>query len=165
MNIYNLYKRQCQLSEILSSNSGMSRRFYIRLMMMSGVEMLATVPLGSWFLASAIEGGYVPWSWAKAHNDYSPISIFPSTVWQRQWLRGPDMFRWLVVLCAFTFFAFFGLADEARQNYRRMYRWLINLFGYSTSSGIFSGRSHAYVDQRADFECWAHVFSVLLHLA
>ena len=137
-------------------------------MIMSAVEMLATIPLGSWIMAAFIKTGLRPWvRWADVHSDYNYIHKIPSTEWRRtgNWAQSPDLFRWLIVFCAFTFFAFFGVADEARQNYRRMYRWLVNLFGYSTSSGISSGRSHAYVDQRADFECWAHVFSVLLHLA
>ncbi|KAF8494814.1 hypothetical protein F5888DRAFT_1634174 [Russula emetica] len=30
-----------------------------------------------------------------------------------------EMYRWSLVLCSFLFFAFFGFANEARQNYRR----------------------------------------------
>ena len=165
MNIYNLYRRQHQLSEIMSSNSGMSRWFYIRLMIICVVETLATIPLGSWVMATVVKAGLRPWvSWANVHSDYSYIQKIPSTEWRRNWAHSPDVYRWLVVLCAFAFFALFGFADEARQNYCRMYRWLVSLFGYSTMSNIFSGRSHAYVDQSAGFECWAHIFPVLLHL-
>jgi pheromone a factor receptor len=165
MNIYNFFKHQRQLSEIMSSDSGMSRWFYIRLMIMSVVEILATIPLGSWIMATAIKAGLGPWvSWANVHSDYSYIYKIPSTKWRRNWADSPDVYRWLVVLCAFTFFTFFGFADEARNNYRCMYRWLVSLFGYSTSSGIFSGRSHTYVDQHSGFDCWAHVFPAPLHL-
>ena len=152
MNIYNLYKRQRQLSDI-SFNSGLSRcfKFYIRLMTMSIVEILATVSLGLWRMATAIKAGVEPW--ADVPSDHSYISKIPNTEWRRNWVYSPDVNRWLTVIGAFAFFAFFGFADEARQNYRRMYRWLVSLFGCSTLSNIFSGLLHAYVDQRAGFEC------------
>jgi pheromone a factor receptor len=138
MSIYHLYKRQGLLSEMIYSGCGLNRSFYIRLMMISGVEILGTIPLASFFMANAIEQGLTPWvSWANVHSSYSVIEQFPSIVWKHHLHQalGYEMFRWSLVLCAFIFFAFFGFAEEARQNYHRLYRWLASLFGYSTSSG------------------------------
>ncbi|KAI0250420.1 GPCR fungal pheromone mating factor [Lactifluus subvellereus] len=144
--IYHLYKRQGQLSEMISFGCGLNRSFYFRLMILAGVEILGTVPLASFFIAIDIKQGLKPWvSWADVHSHYSVIRQFPSIVWKHNLYSalGIEMFRWSLVLCAFIFFAFFGFAEEARHNYRRVYRWLSNLFGYSTSSGIFIAPSHA----------------------
>ncbi|KAI0250461.1 GPCR fungal pheromone mating factor [Lactifluus subvellereus] len=164
--IYHLYKRQHQLNEIISSKCGVNRSLYIRLMMLAGVEILGTIPLGSVFIARGIEKGFGPWvSWADVHSNYFKIMQVPSSVWKHDSFSalGVEMFRWLLVLCAFVFFAFFGFADEARQNYRHAYWSVAGLFNYSTSSGTFIGSSHAYVGQRASIDSWAHVFSVLRH--
>jgi pheromone a factor receptor len=138
MSIYHLYKRQGQLSEVISSGCGMSRSLYIRLMMISGIEILGTIPLASLVMANDIEQGLTPWvSWADVHSSYSEIEHIPNIVWKHlpHQALGFELFRWSLVLCAFIFFAFFGFAEEARKNYRRFYSWLANLFGYSTSSG------------------------------
>ncbi|KAI0250459.1 STE3-like pheromone receptor, partial [Lactifluus subvellereus] len=136
--IYYLYKRQHQLNEIISSKCGVNRSLYIRLMMLAGVEILGTIPLGSFYISLVIKSGLGPWvSWADVHSYYSEIMQVPSIIWKHNpssvvWL---ELSRWSLVLCAFLFFAFFGFADEARQNYRRAYWSVAGLFNYSTSSG------------------------------
>jgi pheromone a factor receptor len=45
-------------------------------------------------------------------------------------------------MCAFVFFAFFGFAEEARQNYRRVFTSLAGRVGYLTSSGTFGASSN-----------------------
>ena len=144
--IYHLYKRQGQLREMISSGCGLNRSLYIRLMLLAGVEILGTIPLASFFLALSIKQGLTPWvSWADVHSYYSVIYQVPSIVWKHDRYQAVEleMFRWLLVLCAFIFFAFFGFAEEARTNYRRVYRWLVGHFGYFTPSGTSIGSSHA----------------------
>ncbi|KAI0250400.1 GPCR fungal pheromone mating factor [Lactifluus subvellereus] len=135
--IYHLYKRQGQLSDTTCFGGDLNRSFYIRLMMLAGVEILGTIPLASFLIAIAIKRGLTPY--------YSVIAQVPSIVWKHDWYMAlvVEMFRWSLVLCAFVFFAFFGLAEEARRNYRRLYRWLASLFGYSTSSGASIALSDA----------------------
>ncbi|KAI0250480.1 hypothetical protein BJV78DRAFT_1283251 [Lactifluus subvellereus] len=106
--------------------------------MLAGVEILGTIPLGSVFMVLDIKEGLGPWQLFQ-------IMQIPSSVWKhdRISLLGPEMLRWSLVLCAFVFFAFFGFADEARQDYRRAYWPLAGLFNYFTSSGTSIGSSHA----------------------
>ena len=144
--IYHLYKRQGQLSEMTSSGYGPNRSLYIRLMMFSGVEMLLTIPLALFFIAMNIKRGLTPWvSWADVHRSYSVIDQVPSIIWKHNlyWVLELEVSRWLLVLCAFISFTFFGFAEEARKNYRRVYRRLASLFGWCTSSGTSIGSSDA----------------------
>ena len=168
MTIYQFYKRERQFNEIMSGHRGLNRNRYIRLVVLCSCEMLGTVPLSSLVLARNLKYGFTPWvSWTDVHSYYSHIFQYPSISWKHDpgFVGGLEFFRWSLVLCAFVFFAFFGFADEARQNYRRMYRSLATRVGSSTLSGTFIGSSHAYVGQPMGFECWAHVFSVhLLYL-
>ncbi|KAI0250465.1 pheromone A receptor-domain-containing protein [Lactifluus subvellereus] len=144
--IYHLYKRQHLRNEIISSKYGVNRSLYIRLMMLAGAEILGTIPLGSFIIVLDVKDGLRPWvSWADVHRNYFKIMQIPSSVWKhgRNSAIGGELYRWLLVLCAFVFFAFFGFADEARQNYRHAYWSLASLFNHSTSSGTAIGSLHA----------------------
>jgi pheromone a factor receptor len=164
MNIYQLYKRVHQVKEMISSNSGLNRGLYIRLMVLSSVEIFGTIPLASYYMSLDVKEGIERWvSWAYIHSDYSVVEQIPSIIWKHdsEMVVGVEMFRWSLVLCAFIFFAFFGFAGEARENYRRMFKWVVRRVRYLTSSGTISRSTHAYVVLRAFFECWSHIFSVL----
>jgi pheromone a factor receptor len=156
MNIYQLYKRVRQVTEMISSNPGLNRGLYIRLMMLSSVEIFGTIPLASYYISLDVKVGIQKWvSLDSIHSDYSVVGQIPSIIWKHdsEMVVGLEMFRWSLVLCAFIFLAFFGFAGEAREIYRRMFKWVVRRVRYLTSSGTISRSTHAYVDLRASFEC------------
>jgi pheromone a factor receptor len=119
----------------MSSTPGLSRGRYIRLMAISAVEILGTIPLGTLYIVQISKLGVTPWrGWAHTHKNYSEVNQVPASIWKNE----PDsvffleMYRWSLVLCAFLFFALFGFANEARQNYRRLYTSIASRIGYST---------------------------------
>ena len=130
----------------MSSSQGFSSGLYIRLMALSSIEILGTIPLGTYILVANVKEGVGSWqSWASMHSHYSAVYQIPESDWKSD---PPvaitlEMYRWLLVVCAFIFFAFFGFAEEARQNYRRVYTSLASRIGYSKST--LSGSSHACV--------------------
>jgi len=146
MTIYQFYKRERQFNEIMSCYRGLNRNRYIRLVVLCSCEMLGTVPLSTLVLVRNLKYGFQPWvSWTDVHSYYSHIFQYPSIAWKHDpaIVGGLEFFRWSLVLCAFAFFSLFGFADEARQNYRRLYRSLATRVGSSTLSGTFIGSSHA----------------------
>jgi pheromone a factor receptor len=151
LTIYTLCKRERQFSEMMSSNRNLNRGRYIRLMALSAIEILGTIPIGTYFIVYNAKKHVTPWqSWSKTHDQklYSHIFQVPASVWRNtpDDYIGLDMFRWLLVACAFVFFAFFGFADEARRHYRLVYKTLIGrITSTSTSSVTLHGSSHAYV--------------------
>ncbi|KAI0298958.1 GPCR fungal pheromone mating factor [Multifurca ochricompacta] len=159
MTIYQFYKRGRQFKQIMSSNRGLNQSRYLRLMALSLVEILGTIPLGSWVIAHQSKLFMSKWlSWEDTHSNYSRVVQVPSVLWKadHEIVVGLETFRWSLPVCAFIFFGFFGFADEARKHYRLVYTSLASRIGYSTSSGSFTGSSHAYVVQRADsirFRC------------
>jgi pheromone a factor receptor len=121
---------------MISSSHGLSRGRYLRLMALSATEIFGTIPLGTYLIVSSAKAGVRPWeSWADMHRHYSEVIQVPSIVWKNDpsMANGVEMFRWSIVACAFTFFAFFGFADEARQHYRRVYMSLASRIGQSTT--------------------------------
>lgn len=144
MTIYQFYKRGRQFNQIMSSNRGLNQSRYIRLMCLSMIEVLGTIPLSSFVLATNIRLGFIKWvSWADTHSNYSRVVEIPSIIWKTDHNTHvlSELFRWSLVLCAFIFFGFFGFADEARRHYRLVYTSLASRIGLSTSSG--KGSSHA----------------------
>ncbi|KAG1793536.1 GPCR fungal pheromone mating factor [Suillus plorans] len=105
----------------LKSNKSLSASRYFRLMALAMTEILCTIPLASFiiWLNSAVHP-VEPWiSWENVHCDFSRVMQYPSVLWTTNYLLvvAIQLTRWLIVFCAFTFFAFFGFAAEARKNY------------------------------------------------
>ncbi len=92
---------------------------------MSVVELLFILPATIYLLYVNIHVIPVePWiSWEDTHFDYSNVIQVPSVVWQASptGLATLEYSRWLVIACAFVFFAFFGFGEEARKHYRLAY--------------------------------------------
>ena len=130
----------------MASSQAFSSGLYFRLMIISSTEILGTIPMGTYILVTNLKEGVGHWeSWASMHSHYSAVYQVPGSIWKnnRQISQNLDMPRWLVVVCAFIFFAFFGFAEEARQNYRRVYTLLVSRIGYTKSA--LRGSSHACV--------------------
>jgi|SRR5712671_93053 len=141
-----------KFKEILSFNRGLNRGRYLRLMALSSIEILGTIPLGTYYLVLNARSGIIRWnSWADTHSNYSRVVQVPAFSWKNTHdsAFGLEMFRWSLVLCAFIFFAFFGFAVEARHHYRLVYTSLASRIGLMTSSGNLHGSSHACVVQVA----------------
>jgi pheromone a factor receptor len=148
INIYTFYKRGSQCRKMMSSTSGFSQSRYLRLMAISSVELLGTIPLSMVIIvADAIEGfDSTPWrSWADTHSHYSVVPQIAGFIWKDipKIAFFLEMYRWLLVACAFIFFALFGFAGEAREQYYRLYKLLAKHI--STSPSTPHRASHAYV--------------------
>jgi pheromone a factor receptor len=152
MNIRNLYKRLRQSKDMVSPSSGFNQSLYIRLMALSSIELLGTVPLASFYIAFATELGIRKWSWAQIHSDYSHIEQIPNIVWKHdpKTALSLELIRWSVVMCAFLFFAFFGLAEDAWRHYSLIYTTLAHRVGYLPIRSYNS--PHGYVIQRTSPE-------------
>ncbi|KAH9992962.1 GPCR fungal pheromone mating factor [Russula compacta] len=125
--VYKLYKRERALEEILKTCGSINRSRYFRLMALASVDILGCIPLGIYVLVRNVRQGIEPWTgWANMHQNFSSVNQFPSAHWRSV----PDVvsclefFRWVLVVIAFIFFAFFGFAQEARQHYRLVYTCL-----------------------------------------
>ncbi|KAG5649612.1 hypothetical protein H0H81_002851 [Sphagnurus paluster] len=141
-------RRRAQFSEFLSSNTTLTINRYFRLMALATVELMMNTPITAYGLyLNAIRTDIYPWkSWADIHFDWYTIDTFPAIFWRSNSLQvvALELSRWSPVICAFTFFAFFGFADESRKHYRLAYWAIAKRFGVSPpsppskSSSVFS---------------------------
>lgn len=129
-------RRRAQFKELLSGNNNLNSGRYFRLMLLAGIEILCTVPFTTFFMVLNIKR-MNPWkSWENTHIYFSAVHQFPAVIWHRIPYAelALELGRWLLVLCAFLFFGFFGFADEARKNYRLAFDSVAKRVGLSTGS-------------------------------
>ena len=127
MTIYAFYKRVHQFGQSMATNHNLNRGRYFRLMALSSIEILGTIPLGTYFMVMNAKLGVGPWrSWAYQHRDYSRVVQVPDSIWKNDPILVVELelWRWVLVMCAFIFFAFFGFAEEARRHYYLIYTLL-----------------------------------------
>jgi pheromone a factor receptor len=146
----------------MSCNPGLNRGRYFRLMTLSCLDIIGTIPLNLYYIVKNATLGVRPWiSWDNIHRDYSHVILVPSSFWKyhHDMAQAVELHRWALVMWAFLFFAFFGFAEEARRNYRRAFTSLISRIGLSTSSGTLNNSSQPYVAQCTYRDPGAHLFS------
>jgi len=105
-------------------------------MCFGGLEILGTVPVASYFLYLSIFNSVRPWTgWSDVHSHFSRVATLPRSEWENLRFKASfELGRWISVIYAFTFFAFFGFAEEARTNYRAAYLTVAKHTGLSTTS-------------------------------
>lgn len=132
---------------------------YIRLMSLSGIDILCTIPLSVWGLYSQMTlDVLVPWPGFKAvHSTPSLVNQIPAALWRsdQNSITALELTRWSSVMCAIIFFMFFGFADEAKRNYSSALRSVAKRVGYTTFTPDFTNTFNGYV-----FVCLAflHIF-------
>nr|AVI69657.1 pheromone receptor [Cyclocybe aegerita] len=145
MSIIAFNKTRSQFNELLSNHSNLTSSRYFRLMCLAGIEVLCTVPLGAYAVyLNAADHGIRPWKgWADTHAGFSRVDQFPAMLWRRDHITeiSLELTRWLCVVCAVVFFAFFGFADEARKNYRSAIQSVAKKVGISTIGSFSAGQS------------------------
>ena len=124
------------MNQFLSSNAQVTFSRYFRLMALACMDTLLTIPFASFaiWINTTQYGGPAPWrGWADAKWGFSRVGTFPAIFWQsdKYGKMSFAMSRAFIVVCAVVFFAFFGFAEEARKNYRRVFWGVARKFGYS----------------------------------
>jgi pheromone a factor receptor len=133
MSIHAFYKRRQNHMQLTSANRGR----YLRLMVISSIEILGTIPLGTYYIVTTVKMGLVRWKgWAVVHSHYSEVIQVAGFIWRgnSQDAFNLELNRWSLVACAFIFFALFGLSGEAREHYCRLYNSLARRIGKSPST-------------------------------
>lgn len=109
---------------MLGSNKNPNQSRYIRLIALSAIQIVTSLPVIIFSIyANAVQHVH-PWiSWEDTHYQYSFVGQLPSFVWRADPVLQAveEINRWIIVTAALFFFAFFGFAEEARRNYRKAY--------------------------------------------
>jgi Pheromone A receptor len=159
MAICAFYKRRRNHMQLISGHNGGQ---YLRLMAISATDLLGTVPLATFCIVSNAKLGIRPWEgWASMHSHYSEVRQVAGSTWKNvpEAATPLEMFRWSLVACAFVFFALFGFAVEAREQYYRLYKLLAR---HLSTPFAPHGAPHAYVVRSLYCSVPNHLGSLLL---
>ncbi|KAF8836065.1 STE3-domain-containing protein [Paxillus ammoniavirescens] len=136
-------QRRAQFSEFLSSTTSLTINRYFRLMALATTELLCTVPISAYGIyLNAVKAPIYPWKgFADAHYNYSRVELVPAVIWRMDNITVVSfaLSQWSLIFCGLVFFTFFGFADEARKQYRKVYRSILKRLGVShadSSSGL-----------------------------
>lgn len=117
--VISLNKSRTQFNELLSHHSKLSSSRYVRLMWLAGVQSVCAVPIGCYLLYCNAQGNlFHPRE--SVHWRSSRVDNVPAVVWRSDPITSGsvEFTRWLCVVYAIIFFAFFGFDDVARKYYR-----------------------------------------------
>ncbi|KAI0702581.1 STE3-domain-containing protein [Earliella scabrosa] len=134
LSLISLVKRHKQFREFIQTGSALTVSRYYRLMLLSITEIIFTTPLGIYQLYSnAIDGALHPWlGWDDTHYNFSRVGQYPAVIWRANLnlLIPLEMSRWILPLCAFVFFGFFGFAEEAQRHYKMVLQFISDRFAF-----------------------------------
>ena len=139
INAYNIWIRRQTIKSTIGCAGNLKFSRYIRLFVLSGIDILITIPVNIWAFTTWFP--VHPWlSWTAIHANFSRVDTYPAAQWRgdrstRMSLEGG---RWISVVYALIFFILFGFADEARKHYRFVLQSIAKKVGYQTRpSGSF----------------------------
>jgi len=116
-------------------------------MFLAATVAICSLAIQSYVLVNNFIGGLVPWtSFKDLHANISSVLQYSA----QEWRSGSDaadieFTRWLWVICAFLFFAFFGFSDEAIKHYRNAMSLAGSYVGVSSGSFGSHSSSSRYV--------------------
>ncbi|KAI0078441.1 STE3-domain-containing protein [Panus rudis PR-1116 ss-1] len=149
--IWALFRRHRQIKELVASTNGLSLNKYYRLMVMATIEMLCTVPLGTYDLLGAVRS-YYPWNgFADLHLNFDRVSQYPHDLIRKNWGHAPTGTLWYTNGCALIFFALFGFTSEARSFYGRVFLYLPRRLGLLTKNVVDIERGGMQEQDHGDF--------------
>jgi Pheromone A receptor len=115
--MYHIRARRREANSIIRC-SGPDDDHYVRLFMLSGIDLLITIPFNTWYFVTWFP--VMPWpGWKASHSDWAEIPIITAAQWGRttSGMVYYEITRWIVVVYGVVFFVFFGLNVGARRNY------------------------------------------------
>ncbi|TFY56542.1 hypothetical protein EVG20_g8891 [Dentipellis fragilis] len=123
---YHFMKRRIAFTtHLANSNSALTTNRYLRLMGMSVVMMAWDSALTSYDLAVNTAPGLRPWiSWANVHSNFSRVDLYATLILPPGYIKQVMAFWWAIPVSAYIVFFFFGLGEEAKKEYRKVW----NLF-------------------------------------
>ncbi|KAG8809402.1 a-factor receptor, partial [Serendipita sp. 399] len=135
-------RRRSTFNELLrSQGTGLNVHRYIRLMALASTEVLFVFPMTlTLFIRNITVGKPLPYrSWAYVHSNFGRIQYISRFFLTRskETVILFEISRWCMPFSAILFFLFFGLASEARKQYKRTWNSLMRQLGITSPSLIF----------------------------
>ena len=103
-------------------------------MALSTTSLLLLIPISSYGIYLNVTSQPLgPWrSWSDTHFDFGRIEQIPAIVWRAspRAVVANELNRWIAPACSFIFFAYFGVASEARRHYSKAFWFVASKLGF-----------------------------------
>ncbi|KAG8796921.1 a-factor receptor [Serendipita sp. 398] len=135
-------RRRSTFNELLKSQgTGLNVHRYIRLMALASTEVLFVFPMTlAVFIRNVTASKPLPYrSWNYVHSNFGRIQYISRFFLTRskETVILFEISRWCMPFSAILFFIFFGLASEARKQYKRTWNALMRRLGVTSPSLTF----------------------------
>lgn len=142
MNMRYIWNKRQDIQTIMSSSTGsVGYNHYLKLFVLSGIDILITIPYNVWSFTTWFP--ISPWPGWKAVHSWSKIPVIPASVWRTNpstnWMC--ELGRWISVVYAFAFFLFFGVGAEVRRDYKSAWDYVSKKFCWQRGSSQTSSRA------------------------
>jgi pheromone a factor receptor len=161
-------QRRSTFNELLKNQGGvLNVHRYIRLMALASIEVLFVFPMSLFlFVRNLQKSPPLPYvSWAYVHADFNRVGYVTRFFLKLQ----PDsmvimeLSRWCMPITAFIFFVFFGMASEARKQYKMAANAVLKPFGVRPMSLQFTdNKDTPYVHSLSSHLAKTRVFLTFL---
>jgi Pheromone A receptor len=141
--MYHIRTKRVEIKSILGSQVSTgdpSHSHYTRLFMLSGLDMLVTIPFNAWYFASWFP--VVSWpGWNFVHRYRSQVVQITTAELKStpKYFYQLEVIRWMNVAFGLVFFVFFGVSAEARKHYADAWRYVLKTFFWQPGSSQESG--------------------------
>lgn len=133
-----LIQQRRELSQLVSNHSSaLSVSRFIRLLALTSVIIVVTIPLQTFLLYTNLSGGVHPYiSWANVHEGFgfvlqvteAELAMLPNST-----VQGVYVGNWMYPVAGLVFFVFFGVNTDLKEQYSRVARWIAVRLGVKTS--------------------------------
>ncbi|KAL4252070.1 G-protein coupled receptor 4 family protein [Abortiporus biennis] len=121
-----------KIQESVSSIGDLSMSCYIRLMVMTLVEILFTIPLSTWRFVVVLQTPIYPWKGlADLHEGFERVRQFPLELWisDESAVRSIVYLQYATIVIGLIFFFVFGFSKESKDYYFSMGRFIFSRLG------------------------------------
>jgi len=112
-------------AHLAGSNSALTTSRYLRLMLMSALQMIWSITVTSytlWYTIFAVP--LRPWtSWSDVHSNFSRIDLYPAAFTPPMIVSSEYALWWMVPASTFIFVAFFAFGRDAIVEYKKCFMW------------------------------------------
>jgi Pheromone A receptor len=134
--MYRIWTTGREIKSILGSSrtGGPDYYHYIRLFILSGVDMVVTIPFILWYTKTYLD--YIlPWpglGYLRSLRSQVVVSASADIQSSPRLVYQLELARWNAVLYGLIFFGFFGVSAEAREHYASVWLYVSKTFYWKT---------------------------------
>lgn len=132
-----IYFKHRELDELLASSSVLDKQSFSKILVLGLFDILITFPVAIHSLvvnAIAVQGAPFWPGWKAVHSDITVVDKVTAEEWMSSgpgFVSNVRFTQWINPLIAVVFFALFGITEDNKRWYRRIFWKIMKPFGFT----------------------------------